>query len=100
MRQITKDQFDNILDCFTGADGGVRFVNLRAALEQFDKEAVEGNEDSAECLCVLSMFSKFIDYVQPEHGKRYRPDPTDPPFEFEPEEDDGSDEVLGEEKQT
>ena len=98
MRKLAKDQFNNILDCMTGADGAIRFMKLRTLLDRMDAEAAEGNEDSAEVLCVLSMFSKLIDYASTEEWKP--PDPLDPPFEFEPEEDDGSDEVLGEEKQT
>lgn len=91
-----RDDLLNILDCMTGGDGGVSFIELRVALDRYEEEAADGNESSAEVLMIVRRFSMLIDLVQ----RRYHPDPTDPPFEFEPEEDDGSDEVLGEEKQT
>jgi len=104
MRTV-KEELQNILDCMTGADGGVGFVALRVALDQFEKEAADGNEASAEVLKIVARFSKIIDLVQQRYHPEH-PDPItcqccEPPvrFEFEPEEDDGSDEVLGEERQ-
>ena len=94
MRKI-KEDLQNILDCMTGADGGVGFMALRVALDRYEEEAAEGNASSEEVLMIVRKFSLLIDLVQ----RRYHPDPLDPPFEFEPEEDDGSDEVLGEERQ-
>lgn len=91
-----REELQNILDCMTGVDGGVSFIELRVALDRYEEEAADGNEASAEVLNMVRRFSKMIDIVQ----RRYRPSPLDPRFEFEPEEDDGSDEVLGEEKQT
>jgi len=88
-----REELQNILDCMTGVDGGISFMELRVALDRYEEEATDGNEASAEVLKIVARFSRLIDLVQ----RRYRPTPLDAPFQFEPEEDDGSDEVLGEE---
>lgn len=94
MRPI-KEDLQNILDCMTGADGGVSFMKLRVTLDRYEEEAADGNASSSEVLMIVKQFSMLIDLID----RGYKTRPTDPPFEFEPEEDDGSDEVLGEEKQ-
>ena len=57
MKPETKKHFLNILDTFSGTDGGVSFVKLKTALEEWDKA-----EDPAgkELLKMMINFSKII----------------------------------------
>jgi len=60
-RPHLKRHFFNILDCFTGVDGGGRFFNLKVMLEILDKRAEEGDEAAAETLETVARFSRLID---------------------------------------
>jgi len=58
LNTTNKAALDNIMDCFTGTDGGVSFVNLRFLLEGMEKE----DTDSAEAvLDIMRKFSRLID---------------------------------------
>jgi hypothetical protein len=57
-----QEQFDNILDTFTGADGGVKFVYLRLMLEELERRSDESNDPHAEqLLAIIGQFSRMID---------------------------------------
>lgn len=60
-RPKTKKAFDNITDTFTGADGGVSFINLRFFIEGLDAKASEGDAESEEILQIMKQFSMLID---------------------------------------
>lgn len=51
----------NILDTFTGADGGVRFVKLKCFVEALEQQASNGDAASKELLQIVNRFSKLID---------------------------------------
>ncbi len=53
-----KEAFMNILDCMTGADGGVRFCGLRSMLERMQ---AENSIASEQVLDTMRMFSYLID---------------------------------------
>ena len=57
-------QFDNILDCFTGADGGGSFINLRVMLEEMEHQEEMGDIPAAQVLQIFSNFSRLIDTAQ------------------------------------
>lgn len=54
---------DNILDTFTGADGGIKFVKLRSALDAFEIKAGTGDKASEKILEVVTNFSRLIDVI-------------------------------------
>jgi len=57
----TKESFMKILDCMTGADGGVAFVKFRFLIEDFDRLALNGNEHAKRALESLKTVSRMID---------------------------------------
>ncbi len=61
MRKEVKKEFDNILDCMTGADGGTSFINLRSFLEEMDGQAKNGKASAEELIKIMTRFSRLID---------------------------------------
>lgn len=57
-------QLENILDCFTGADGGVLFMNLKLLLDEMERQELNGDTDASEVLLIFSNFSRLIDTAQ------------------------------------
>jgi hypothetical protein len=64
MTKTLKKELDNIMDVFTGADGGVDFCKLRFALEEFEATALKGNAASLEIIGVVMKFSKLLDIIK------------------------------------
>jgi len=54
-------EFNNILDTFGGADGGVSFVRLQSFLKDIENRWLDGDKDSGLILDIMSRFSKLID---------------------------------------
>lgn len=67
MREQTLAAFDNILDTFGGADGGVSFINLKWMIENMDSLSDQGEEHATEIIKVMLRFSKLIDVA---NGKK------------------------------
>ena len=61
-----KARMDTILDCFSGADGGVSFVKLKTQMEKFAKEADQGGYSSQEVCSILIRFARLIEVVNKE----------------------------------
>jgi hypothetical protein len=61
--------FNNILDTFTGADGGVRFAKLMWFLADLDVRASNGDKDAEEVLKVVIRMSRLIDITNAEKPK-------------------------------
>ena len=57
-------QLENIMDCFTGADGGVSFMNLKLLLDEMERQELNGDTDASEVLRIFSNFSRLIDTAQ------------------------------------
>ena len=57
--QLQKE-FDNILDTFSGTDGGIRFIKLQCFLKEFENRS-ETESSARQILDVMSRFSKLID---------------------------------------
>jgi hypothetical protein len=64
MRAKTKDDFDCILDCMTGADGGVSFVMLQNFLNALDAQAESGDAKAEEIVNIMRRFAKMIRYAE------------------------------------
>ena len=73
MRVQTQADFDNILDCFTGADGGVRFAQLLALVRELDTRAAVGDSAAQRVLNTLGQLSRLIDVADTIEGLRYNP---------------------------
>ena len=61
-----KEEFNNIIDCFTCADGGALFLQFKFGLEALDKQVKdgrEGKEAAAELLLLVERFSNLINVV-------------------------------------
>jgi hypothetical protein len=64
-----RKSMDNILSCFGGEDGGVRFAKLKFWVEGCEKEAKEGKESAIVLLELIDRFSKLIDTVAGDRSK-------------------------------
>ena len=53
--------FQNILDCFTAADGGVSFIKFQLFIEDMEKQFEEGSYAAGEVLTIMDRFSRMID---------------------------------------
>lgn len=60
MRTENENHLSNIIDCFSGGDGGVKFALFNRALNQLDYQAVNGDKKADEILMIMVRFSKLI----------------------------------------
>lgn len=73
LREEIQKHFDNILDTFTGSDGGVRFCHFKFFLEELDRRIVEeGDIDAERIIELMVRFSKFIDISQTQIKEKRR----------------------------
>ena len=63
--KLDKD-FEAIVDCFTGADGGGEFIRLQCFLEEFEKRAAAGDEAADKLLTVVYQFARLIKVANPK----------------------------------
>lgn len=57
-----QEQFDNIMDTFGAADGGIKFIKLRQLLEELERRSDEEADQTAEKLLqIVGQFSRMID---------------------------------------
>lgn len=64
MEEISvRTALNNIMDCFTGSDCGIKFATVWFALEDLDKNSKAGDLSAYEVLKVLFRFSKLIDII-------------------------------------
>jgi hypothetical protein len=63
MRPETQKEIENILDCMSGADGGVKFALFLGALREMDDRAKNGDLQAHEIIKILFRFSKLIDVL-------------------------------------
>ena len=68
MRGTIKANLDNITDCFTGADGGVRFALLLGLVRELDAQASAGDAAAQKVLDVLTQFSRLSDVAAKAKG--------------------------------
>jgi len=60
MTPALKEVLDNIMDVFTGADGGADYCKVRWALEKFEQGALDGSKSSMDILDIVIKFSKLL----------------------------------------
>lgn len=63
MRQEKQEAFQNIVDCFTGEDGGVKFTFVKKRFDEIDKTAIEGDKASQEIMEIMVRFSRLINVL-------------------------------------
>ena len=51
------------MDCFSGADGGIKFARAKFALEVFEVKAGEGDKSSEIILEIVGRFSRLLDVL-------------------------------------
>lgn len=61
MKTLYQQSFDNILDTFSGADGGGRFVMFKSMLEALSNQADEGDKAAGQLMEIVVRFSRLID---------------------------------------
>jgi len=60
MRKQTEERVVQILDTFTGADGGVSFMAFRCLVEEMDARAAKGDKVAEEVLLTVTRFSRLL----------------------------------------
>lgn len=63
-RPETQVDVENILDCFSGADGGASFLALCSLIRHMDKQAVAGDEGAIKIIGIVNRFAKLIDVAK------------------------------------
>lgn len=63
LNTITKHAIDNILDCMSGSDGGLKFFRFMLAIRQLDESAKNGDMASEEIINIVTRFSRLIDIL-------------------------------------
>jgi hypothetical protein len=63
MSPETQESLQTILDCFTGADGGVKFTMFKSRIEDLDQQAQNGDLKAKIIIDVMRRFSKLIDVI-------------------------------------
>jgi hypothetical protein len=63
MRVETEKSFQNILDTFTGEDGGVKFLLFLSSLREIDDKASKGDKSAEELILLVTRFSKLIEIL-------------------------------------
>jgi hypothetical protein len=63
MRIEKEEALNNIVECFTGEDGGVKFALFLNAIRNLDQQAIKGDKSAEELLMLMVHFSKFINVV-------------------------------------
>jgi hypothetical protein len=58
--QEVKLYLDELTDCFSGADGGVTFINLRELLKGYAQQAREGDPAAQRLLEIFRQFSNLV----------------------------------------
>ena len=56
--------FYEILDCFSGADGGGAFIDLQNLIECLEKQSRHGDESAEKILKVVFQFSRLIEIAK------------------------------------
>lgn len=56
-------EFKNIVDTFSGVDGGIKFVKLRVLLESLEKQ-IDSDAAAKDIIKIMSQFSRLIDVAQ------------------------------------
>lgn len=64
MTEHENKAFQNILDCFSGTDGGVGFIQFKGFLEGYSKTAAEGDEASKQLLAIMLQFNRMIEIAK------------------------------------
>ena len=60
MRKEHQDDFNLILDCFSGEDGGAAFTRFRWFVEDIANRADSGDEKAEQIMIVMRQFSNMI----------------------------------------
>lgn len=63
MRPETQKAFDNILDCMSGSDGGVKFALFLGGLREMDNRAANGDPQAEEIINIMFHFNKLVDVL-------------------------------------
>jgi hypothetical protein len=69
VRSELADQIRAITDVFTGADGGVAFVQFRNLAEEMDRQAVAGDRAADEVLQVIRRFARLLEAARVSLGQ-------------------------------
>lgn len=64
LREKTQKDFDNILDVFSGGDGGIGFMSFRHLMEDMDAKAATGDAGAVQVVSIMERFSRLLDVAK------------------------------------
>lgn len=56
-----KKDVDNILACFSGEDGGIKFAAFKFGMETLEEQYANGDTAAGEVLQIVTRFSELLD---------------------------------------
>lgn len=59
--ETTRTAMENLLDTFTGADGGGRYVLFCSLIKELDRRSKDGDEYATQMLTFVHYTSRLID---------------------------------------
>ncbi len=62
-KEIFEKANQNILDCFGGADGGMRYINYLTIMRNFAEQAENDDDGSARLVDIVEKFSNLINVL-------------------------------------
>ena len=65
-----QNHFDNILNTFTGADGGFKFIMLQRTLNSLEESMLAGNGKADQVLSLVRRFSNLITAIAEDAEKQ------------------------------
>jgi hypothetical protein len=64
MRKDTASAFGNILQAFSGEDGGAGFIAIQHLVQVMDRQASEGDIAAEEIVTLVKRMSRLIDVAK------------------------------------
>ena len=61
VNETTRSAMENIMDTFTGADGGAKYIKFTQMIVQLDRQAKEGDRAACQLLDFINCTSRLID---------------------------------------
>lgn len=61
VNETTRSAMENIMDTFTGVDGGAKYVKFTQMIVQLDRQAKQGDRAAGQLLDFINCTSKLID---------------------------------------
>jgi hypothetical protein len=62
-KEVFEEANKTILDCFTGVNGGVEYVNYVSLMRGYASDADQGNDAATRLVDLVEQFSKLVEIL-------------------------------------